>query len=76
MYAHDHTVKKFPITNYKSIHYVKLGIGASNNDALNLRTLNTLLMHNGHSQRTINYLKVTQYLHTRLANDHDRDQIF
>ena len=30
MYAYDHTVKGFPISKYKNVHFVKLGMGASN----------------------------------------------
>ena len=56
MYAHDHTVKKFPNAKYKNVHFVKLGIGAS--DTNEVKTLDTLLRDNGHSHRTINYLKV------------------
>ena len=56
MYAHDHTIGKIPSTKYKNIHFLKLGIGISNNNAL--RTLQSLLMENGHSRKVINYLKV------------------
>ena len=56
MYAHDHTVKEFPITKYQNVHFVKLGIGASNTNEV--KTLDTLLRDNGHSHRAINYLKV------------------
>ena len=56
MYAYDHTVGKFPKTKYKNIHFVKLGIGASNTNEV--KTLDTLLRDNGHSQKAINYLKV------------------
>jgi len=56
VYAHDHTVKEFPNTKYKNVHFVKLGIGASNTNEV--KTLDTLLRDNGHSNRTINYLKV------------------
>ena len=56
MYAHDHTIERFPDTNYQNIHFVKLGIGANNTSEL--KTLDTLLSDNGHSQKAINYLKV------------------
>ena len=56
MYAHDHTIGKIPSTKHKNIHFLKLGIGISNNNAL--RTLQSLLMENGHSRKVINYLKV------------------
>ena len=56
MYAYDHTVKKFPISKYKNVHFVKLGIGASNTNEV--KTLDTLLRDNGHLHKTINYLKV------------------
>ena len=57
VYAHDHTVKEFPKTKFKNIHFVKLGINTSNTNEM--RTLETLLRDNGHADSTINYLKVS-----------------
>ena len=57
MYAHDHTVKHFPKTKYENVHFVKLGIAASNTNKM--KTLDTLLRDNGHANSTINYLKVS-----------------
>ena len=56
MYAHDHTIENFPYTEYQNIHFVKLGIGANNTSEV--KTLDTLLSANGHSQKAITYLKV------------------
>ena len=56
MYAYDHTVKEFPKTKYNNLHFVKLGIGAK--DTNELKTLDTLMRDNGHSNRVISYLKV------------------
>ena len=56
MYAHDHTVEEFPKTKYNNLHFVKMGIGATNTNEL--KTLDTLMRYNGHSDRVINYLKV------------------
>ena len=56
VYAHDHTVKSFPATSYKNIHLVKLGLGATDTDQL--KTLGSLMRHNGHTDSTIHYLKV------------------
>ena len=60
VYAHDHTVKKFPSTKHKNIHFFKIGIGASNTRVTKgkIKTLDTLLRDNAHTDRFINYLKV------------------
>ena len=57
VYAHDHTVKKFPNTKYENVHFVGLGIGASNTNEV--KTLDTLLRDNGHTDSTVKYLKVS-----------------
>ena len=56
VYAHDHTVPRFPPTRYKNIHLVKLGIGGTDTDQV--KTLSSLLAHNGHTDSVVHYLKV------------------
>ena len=60
VYAHDHTVYRFPSTKHKNLHFFKIGIGVSNTrvNKGEIKTLDTLLGNNGHTERTINYLKV------------------
>ena len=57
VYAHDNTVKEFPNTTYENVHFVGLGIGASNTNEV--KTLDTLLRDNGHTDSTVKYLKVS-----------------
>ena len=60
MFAHDHTVHYFPPIKHNNLHFIKTGIGASNTiDAWRkVKTLDTILRENGHSESVINYLKV------------------
>ena len=60
VYAHDHTIHRFPSTKHKNLHFFKIGIGASNKrvDKGNIKTLDALLRDNAHTERMINYLKV------------------
>ena len=53
MYAYDHTIDS-PPNRGNNIHYFKTGLGIGQN----LKTLPKLLMENGHSEATIEYLKV------------------
>ena len=61
VYAHDHTVKNFPSTKQLNLHLAKIGIGVSNNMTYKgqIKTLETILQENGHSERIISYLKAT-----------------
>ena len=60
VYAHDHTAQDFPDTGYGNLHFVRTGIGPVNNvtEEGELKTLETLLRENGHTETVINYLKV------------------
>ena len=63
VYAHDHTVRRFPSTKQLNLHMAKVGIGISNNMTYKgqIKTLESILQENGHSDRIISYLKATSH---------------
>ncbi|XP_063725171.1 uncharacterized protein LOC134853150 [Symsagittifera roscoffensis] len=57
VFAYDHTIKRLPYANNSHrIHWKPIGLGVQNGEKL--KTLGTLIDKNGHTNRTINYLKV------------------
>ena len=58
VFAYDHTIKRLPYANNSHrIHWKPIGLGVQNGEKL--KTLGTLIDKNGHTNRTINYLKVS-----------------
>ena len=56
IHAHDPTVD-FPAKRGDNIHFKKLGLSAATGE--NMETLANILKHNGHTDTSIEYLKVS-----------------
>ena len=56
VYGHDHTVHLDKPSN-PALHVFSLGIGETDRETRKLKTLKTILEENGHTNRTIHYLK-------------------
>ena len=57
VYMYDHTINKLPFENAK-FHWKKIGICSESHKKLNMKTLNELLIENGHEKEKDMILKI------------------